>query len=399
MILYSLCVLVMKWIVIGRYRPREVKVNTGSYLCWWFVDCGVYLWEVLVGTFILDTKMSWMFYTLGGAKVDVSTELQAFIREFDLCTVGSDACIIKHGVRCRMFDSPVKEEEEAVDEVRSSLVTFRPIRMGKGCMIDGMVCPGASVGDYSHVTKTSVVVAGAQIPANTIASGNPAKNYGATKRRAVNETDSLWLWLLMEVGKIVWVVVDGGIWWYLWLASLQFTAYFGPLMQSCSAIVLTPALGVIVSIGLKWVLIGCRAAGQEDMSSRGVRLVTHRIAYWCCDYHFQLCTTVLLCVVSSSSKLWNVVLWLHGLDTDMATCLDPRSFPPSKVDLVKVRNSDISSSSSFSLCLEELERGSKGKWEIINKRFVGRKGGEGEEGVLGSGRNRRYRSWIRTTSI
>jgi acetyltransferase-like isoleucine patch superfamily enzyme len=57
----------------------------------------------------------------------------------------------------------------------SDLIERKPVRIGKGCFIGGLVVimPGVTIGDFATVQPNSVVAK--DVPARTLVSGNPAR--------------------------------------------------------------------------------------------------------------------------------------------------------------------------------------------------------------------------------
>jgi hypothetical protein len=90
------------------------------------------------------------------------------------------------------------------------------------------------------------------------------------------------------------------------------------------------------SVILKWLLIGKRRPGPANES------LWRTFADWAADWHFQVATGVLLSM-TTHSRLWNIILMMHGMDIDISSRVaGVGSFLPSKVDLIKVHNSFIS---------------------------------------------------------
>jgi acyl carrier protein len=57
MVSFSLCVVLAKWTVVGRYRECEMAIPSIAYLQWWWVDRALHLWEFWVGLYIKDTLL------------------------------------------------------------------------------------------------------------------------------------------------------------------------------------------------------------------------------------------------------------------------------------------------------------------------------------------------------
>ncbi|GKZ00275.1 hypothetical protein MPSEU_000980400 [Mayamaea pseudoterrestris] len=128
---------VLKWIVIGKYREGRYPLWSWYYLRWWFVD----VVRKLVGRGIWGSSevLLAFYYRLLGARIGrgARISLDAEIAEFDLVTIGRDAAI--------------------------EYATLRPFGVDNGCMIMGTV----SVGDRSSVGFRSVVAPFTEVPADT----------------------------------------------------------------------------------------------------------------------------------------------------------------------------------------------------------------------------------------
>ena len=62
---------------------------------------------------------------------------------------------------------------------------------------------------------------------------------------------------------------------------------------------------------------------------------------WAADWHYRASTSILLSF-TSESRMWNVILMVHGMNIDFASQIQGQLFFPSQMDLVKVRKSFIS---------------------------------------------------------
>lgn len=89
-----------------------------------------------------------------------------------------------------------------------------------------------------------------------------------------------------------------------------------------------------MSIILKWVFIGRRRPANGEPRP------WQRICRWCCDYHYRM-SSLTLASLLGTSRVWNAVLFLHGVDIDYASkfIAGANNLPPSKVDLVRIRRS------------------------------------------------------------
>lgn len=99
---FTLMVIVLKWTLIGMYRPRCLSMWSWPFWRWWVVDRLMDVWGLLVGVHLLDTPYLTAVYKLLGARVAWTCRMQTFIREHDLFAAGP--CTIVAGlVNCRLM--------------------------------------------------------------------------------------------------------------------------------------------------------------------------------------------------------------------------------------------------------------------------------------------------------
>jgi hypothetical protein len=200
MLSFSCTVILAKWVVIGRYKAQQISVPSTQFLRWWIVNRLVHVWEIWIGSLVLDTPLIWLFYSLMGARLHPLAEIDAFIREFDLVEIGA-ATKLQYGVNCRRFS--VWDRENGLS------LRFRPVEIGSWCKIQGLVGLGASVGNGSHVDRLSAISEGAQVPANTHVQGSPA--YNASQVDTVDRDDNapqVMLALKLGAFKMLWLLVE-----------------------------------------------------------------------------------------------------------------------------------------------------------------------------------------------
>jgi len=345
----SVELILVKWVLIGRYRSTIIDIPSISYFRWWFVDRFVHMWELWVGIFILDTKLAVLVYKLLGARIPWSANIDGFLREFDLVSVGEDCCI-QHQVRCRKVDSLPNPKEP----VR---LAFRPIKLGKGCTIKGMVSPGCVIDDGAVVETNAALAEGSVVPANVVAKGSPAHRGGMAKKRGRDSSFRQWVfatvkcaWLLVELYMFFGAVLLSQL---ILNQQLPVDWRYSKLLYWFLLLPLSAVMSLLASVILKWVLIGRRLPTHEETLHRS-------LAYWVCDTHFRLSAYTLWATLHNS-RFWNIVFMLHGMDVDLITFFtDITHFPPSKVDLIRVRKSFLSTGLSFQVGHQE------GKTEVID---------------------------------
>jgi acyl-CoA synthetase (AMP-forming)/AMP-acid ligase II len=327
MVSFSLCVVLAKWAVVGRYRECEMAIPSIAYLQWWWVDRALHMWEFWVGLYMQDTLLLWLFYWLMGAKIHPSVKLDAFVREFDLVEIKEEATIDYH-IQCRKF-GPWKDEEEG------PRLRFRRILVQKNSIIGGMLSPGVTIGEAAKVEKSSVVFEGAQVPEGILVAGNPAFASGK-----IQLSPNLSWWKL-GILKLMWLVVELYIFFAMVLCGellldgrLPSDWRYTPLCYWVLIIAQSMVYNVAVSIVLKWILIGRRKPGPFADS------VLRTVADWIVDYHHGIGTFVLH-ELSSNSRVWNLVQRLYGVDIDMHSRTN-ELIPPSQADLISIKRSFVS---------------------------------------------------------
>ncbi len=127
----------IKWIVIGRYRKGRYALWSSYYMRWWFVD----MFRRLIGRGIWGTSEDLLniYYRMLGAKIgkDARISVYAELAEFDLVTIGDSASI--------------------------EYATVRPFGVDNGCMVLGPIY----VGNDSSVGVRSVVAPFTSVPDDT----------------------------------------------------------------------------------------------------------------------------------------------------------------------------------------------------------------------------------------
>ena len=147
---FSLVVIIMKWIIIGRYKRSRHTLYSWYFMRWWTIDRLMDLWENLMGRYILDSFFANIFYKLMGADICMNNEIKSFIREPDLIKLGSGTTL-KGRVYCRLIES--------------DFMWFDTVDIGNLCVIDSMsvVLPGTVVDHYTEIRPGSVVLEGSDV--------------------------------------------------------------------------------------------------------------------------------------------------------------------------------------------------------------------------------------------
>ncbi|CAB9509574.1 Putative fatty-acid--CoA ligase FadD21 [Seminavis robusta] len=321
---FSVIVIVAKWLVICRYRECLIVTPSFAYLRFWFVDRLVAVWECWVGRFILDTPLIWLFYTFMGARLSPSCQLAGFIREFDLVSIGANSSLKYPCLKCRKF---IDWDEPNIGPT----MAFRRISIGDHCTVRGMLSPGVQMDDGSIVQNLCVVPEGAVLPGESLITGNPAYVADEVDPRKYP------CWILVGVIKMIWIVLELGFLYGIWEGAMFLNpppetsegfdfAYWAIFAATCILI------SLLSSIVLKILFIGSRRPGKQN------ECWCYYPFEWACDYHFNL-VTLPYRAFARNSRFSNVVLMLHGCSIDWASKIELDSFPPSKMDLIRVRRS------------------------------------------------------------
>eukprot|EP00980_Cylindrotheca_fusiformis_P008473 scaffold1793_cov88-Cylindrotheca_fusiformis.AAC.2 len=129
----------IKWIVIGKYKPGRYPFFSVYYLRWWFVDtCRKIIGRGIWGT---SPQLLVRYYRMLGANIawDARIAVEAEIAEFDLVTIGSDASIEYATVRGFGVDNGAMQ--------------LGPVRIGTSSSVGmkAVVAPFTNVPDGVHV--------------------------------------------------------------------------------------------------------------------------------------------------------------------------------------------------------------------------------------------------------
>lgn len=152
---------VIKWAVIGRYRPGAYPIGGSYYLRWWFVT----RYQSLAGTgYLSGTPMLSLYYRLMGAKVGKGCVLDsALCGCFDVVEIGNNTCV---GNETQILGS----------RVEGGYLKIGRVSIGDNCYIGihSNVGLNASMEDGSKLDNLSLLPDGGSIPAGEGWSGSPA---------------------------------------------------------------------------------------------------------------------------------------------------------------------------------------------------------------------------------
>jgi len=105
MLMYSLCIIAVKWLVIGRYRECALAYDSPAFMRWWFTDSCIRVWETVVGGYLLGTPYLGFFYLAMGAGLPrcmvMTGGVRCFMRGFDLVQCGQHVTRFKDAENLR----------------------------------------------------------------------------------------------------------------------------------------------------------------------------------------------------------------------------------------------------------------------------------------------------------
>ncbi|CAB9527913.1 Putative fatty-acid--CoA ligase FadD21 [Seminavis robusta] len=332
---FSLLVILTKWIVIGRYSATKVAVPSVRFLQWWLFDRLIDVWEYATGKFVLNTPLIWVFYKVLGVDMPVSVKVSGFLREFDLISIGQSVAI-EHDVHCRKFGP--WEEFGGCGTVTPTL-RFRPIEIEDHSTIRGHLGLGSVVGEAARVERLAAVPEGSQIPDGVVAEGSPAYQSTETAPRNTNSP----YFHLIGLAKVVWIFLElflsalfglmGVMLWSLIDIPVLASWRYVPILRFVFVVAIATISGLLCCILLKWTLIGRRRADQHTSERQ-------KLSYWMVDYHYNL-HLIFFSLVAEGALIVNLYLLALGLDIDHSK-VRPQNFQPSKVDLISVKRSFLS---------------------------------------------------------
>ena len=159
-----LCTIVVKWVLIGRYKEGKHKLWGFYYLRWWFVQriTGLVPLVYLRGTVLMN-----LYARAMGMKVGRNAFLNSFNFEaWDLIEIGEDASI---GCDCHLSNFSVE----------NGYLTITKIVIGKRSYVGTRSIVQGSMESDAHLGAMSLLSHGKTIKANEAWRGSPAKKVGS----------------------------------------------------------------------------------------------------------------------------------------------------------------------------------------------------------------------------
>ena len=261
-ILYPLMLftsIVVKWIVIGRYRPGAYPLWGAYYFRWWFVTA---IESAVPLAYMTGTPLLNIYYRLMGAKIGrnvyLGTEDFAI---YDLLDIGDDTSI---GADSGALGCTVE----------NGMLIIAPVKIGRRCFIGTrtVLCENTVMEDDSALEDLSLLPRGGKVPQDETWLGSPAKpsarppNISPVERPSksrrlsmgVMHTIGLLIFPLLVVAAILPGIIAmnqlnywDDYYWYLFLSP--FTAF---------SFVLLLALEIAA---VKWLLLGRVKAGRYSL--------------------------------------------------------------------------------------------------------------------------------------
>ena len=156
---------IVKWLVIGRFRAGDYPLWGSYYFRWWFVRR---FSEVIATPYLAGTPMIRVYYRLLGARVGTDAFIgRGNIDAADLVTIGPRAVISDYAML-------------ATSSVERGLLRLGSAEIGAGAFVGSMavVGRGSVLEEGSVLEDLSALPVGARIPAGERWDGSPAQRVG-----------------------------------------------------------------------------------------------------------------------------------------------------------------------------------------------------------------------------
>lgn len=154
--------IIVKWLVIGRFRAGDYPLWGAYYFRWWFVRR---FSEVIATPYLAGTPMIRTYYRLLGAQVGAGAFIgRGNIDAPDLVSIGADAVISDYAML-------------ATTSVERGRLRLGTARIGDRAFIGSMAVVGrnCTIGDGAALEDLSALPVGTSVPAGESWSGSPAR--------------------------------------------------------------------------------------------------------------------------------------------------------------------------------------------------------------------------------
>jgi non-ribosomal peptide synthetase-like protein len=153
---------VVKWLVVGRYKAGEHPLWGVQYLRWWFVQS---IHEIVPVSYLEGTPLLNWYYRLLGARIGANVHIgSSSLAAFDLTTIGDDTCI-------------GSDTELSGYSVEDGLLKIGPVTIGRGCTVGNRVVlrEQTVIEDGARLDDLSLLPRGARLPRGERWAGSPAR--------------------------------------------------------------------------------------------------------------------------------------------------------------------------------------------------------------------------------
>jgi non-ribosomal peptide synthetase-like protein len=177
--LAMLASVLIKWLVVGRFKAGDYPLWGAYYFRWWFVRR---FSEVIATPYLAGTPMIRAYYRLLGAKVGKRAFIgRGIIDVADLVSIGNDAVISDQAML-------------ATSSVERGLLRLGSATLKDGAIVGSMAVVGRNsvIGEGAVLEDLSALSIGATIPAGERWSGSPAhKIADGLERQADNKAGAM----------------------------------------------------------------------------------------------------------------------------------------------------------------------------------------------------------------
>lgn len=307
---------IAKWLVVGRWTPREVRIYSLPYLRWWFVDRLLHIWELAVGRWLINTPMLTVFYILLGAKISPTAKMKTLLRDLDLFQIGEGANV-KGTILCRVFDA------------QNRTLRFRKVKLGAGSQVGqgAVIMPGCVVAQGASVRVLQVLSEGEQV-------GDEATAYSKP---------NMWFTLYELITKFIIMVVLLVVYfnvslvnWLIWNAC-GYPKHFryAELIAWTSSYLVTGFCMSLVAVAMKWILIGRLRPGPVSS--------TPSILAWAADYLYGLVYATWIVLLGETRTINAYARGLGASIGEGCVSSELRWICPSNADMIRMGKTVISS--------------------------------------------------------
>ncbi len=164
-----LLTLVVKWLVIGRYRAGRYPLWGSYYLRWWFVDR---LLAITPTAFLAGTPLLNVYYRLLGARIGSNVCIGSdSVATFDLVSIGDDTTV---GVDVSI----------SAHTIEDGMLVLGPVTIGKRCFVGtrSILTEDVRMEDNASVGELSMLSRGTVVPSGEHWRGSPARPGGRVER-------------------------------------------------------------------------------------------------------------------------------------------------------------------------------------------------------------------------